>query len=126
MSDLPIRAVLDASAVAAYGRGVLSVGEIIAEITDEHAGFAVPELCLIEAATRLDLDEWPALSMLTQHSHGVWLETPTDWRDVARAARLLGGMSRAVAMLAAVDHRAYLLTAEPDGYGDDSSLVIEI
>lgn len=102
------------------------MGEILAEITDQHAGFAVPELCLIEAAAQLDVDEWPALALLVSHSQCVRLETPTDWRDVARAARLLGSTSRAVAMLAAVDHRAYLLTTEPDVYGDDAPLVIEI
>jgi hypothetical protein len=126
VSDLPVRAVLDTTAIAAYGRGAVSVGEILAEITDEHAGFGIPELCLIEAAAQLDVDEWPALALLVGHSQCVRLETPTDWRDVARAARLLGSTSRAVAMLAAVDHRAYLLTAEPDVYGDDAPLVIEI
>jgi hypothetical protein len=87
VSDLPVRAVLDSTAVAAYGRGAVSVGEILAEITDEHAGFAVPELCLIEAAAQLDVDEWPAVALLVSHSQCVRLETPTDWRDVARAAR---------------------------------------
>jgi hypothetical protein len=57
----------------------------------------------------------------------VQLGLPTDWRDVAAAARLLGGTSRAAAMLAAVDHNAYLLTAEPDVFGcDDALLVMEV
>lgn len=55
------------------------------------------------------------------------LELPTDWHDIASAARLLGNTSRAAAMLAAVGHRAYLLTAEPDVFGgDEALLVIEI
>ncbi|GAA2715575.1 hypothetical protein GCM10010429_36830 [Micromonospora olivasterospora] len=54
------------------------------------------------------------------------LELPADWRDVAAAARLLGGVGRAAPMLAAVDHRAYLLTTEPDAYGDDALPVIEV
>lgn len=41
MSDLPVRAILDATAVLAYGRGNVGVGEVIAEIADEHAGFGV-------------------------------------------------------------------------------------
>jgi hypothetical protein len=57
VSDLSIRAVLDASAIAAYGSGSVSVGEIIAEITDEQAGFVVPDICLIEAAQLLDVDQ---------------------------------------------------------------------
>jgi hypothetical protein len=126
VSDLSIRAVLDATAIAAYGSGHVSVGEIIAEITDEGAGFAVPDLCLIEAAQRLDADQWPALTLLVAHSQCVRLELPADWRDVAAAARMLGGTHRAAAMLAAVDHRAYLLTAEPEAYGDDALPVIEV
>ena len=46
--------------------------------------------------------------------------------DVATATRILTATSRAVAMLAAVDHRAYLLTRHPDSYGDDASLVFEV
>ncbi|GAA2715572.1 hypothetical protein ACFY2R_29880 [Micromonospora olivasterospora] len=68
MSDLVIRAVLDASAIVAYCSGSVSVGEVIAEITDEGAGFAVPDVCLIEAARRLDVDQWPALDLLVAHS----------------------------------------------------------
>lgn len=126
MSDLPVRAVLDATAVLAYGRASVSVGEVIAEITDELAGFAVPEICLIEAARQLDADDWPALDLLVGHSHCVRVELPTDWREIAAAARLLDGTSRAAAILAAVDHGAYLLTTEPAVYGDDAPLVIAV
>jgi hypothetical protein len=46
---------------------------------------------------------------------------------LAPAAKALGGLGRAVAILDAVDHSAYLLTAEPEAFGgDDSPLVIEV
>lgn len=38
-----------------------------------------------------------ALALLISHTQCAHLETPTDWRDVAQAARLLGSTSRAVA-----------------------------
>jgi hypothetical protein len=126
VSDLSVRAVLDATAIAAYARGSVDVGEILAEITDEGTGFAVPDLCLIEAAQLVDVDDWPALDLLVAHSQCVRLELHANWRDLAAAARQLGGTGRAAAMLAAVDLRAYLLTAEPNAFGDDAPLVIGI
>jgi hypothetical protein len=44
VSDLRIRAVLDVTALTAYGLGNLAVGEIIAELTDEGVGFAIPDV----------------------------------------------------------------------------------
>lgn len=121
-----VRAVLDATAIVAYAGGTVSVGEIIAEIADEQVGFAVPDLCVIEAATAVDTDLWSGIELLLGHSQCVRLGLSTDWRDVAAVARALGATGRAVAMLAAVDHHAYLLTAEPDAYGDDVPLIIEV
>lgn len=124
MTEPPIRLVLDETAVVAYGRGNVAVGEIIAEIADEDARIAVPDLCLVEGARQLDMDHWHTLDLLVGHSHIERLDVPEDWRGVAVAARLLGSTSRAVAMLAAVDLRAYLLTAEPETFGDDAAPVI--
>ncbi|MEH1124223.1 hypothetical protein [Micromonospora sp. CPCC 206061] len=124
MTEPPVRLVLDATAVAAYGRGNVAVGEIIAEVADEDAAIAVPDICLIEGAHQLDRDDWHVLDLLLAHSHVERLDLPQDWRDVAAAARLLGSTSRAVAMLAAVDLRAYVLTAEPEAYGAEAAPVI--
>jgi hypothetical protein len=126
VSDLPIKAVLDTTAVLAYTQGNVGLGEIISEITDEQGGFAVPDICLIEAARQLERDEWPTLDLLIRHSQCVRLELSTDWRDLAAAARQLGSTSRAAAMLAAVDYRAVLLTTEPEAYGDDALPVIAV
>jgi len=124
VTDLPIKVVLDATAVIAYARGSVAVGEVIAEITDEDAAFAIPEISLIEGARRLEVDQWSILDLLISHSHCVRLELPANWRDAAFAAQLLDGTSRAVAMLAAVDTRAYLLTAEPEVFGGDDALLV--
>lgn len=127
MSDMPIRVVLDTTAMIKYGSGNVAVGEIIAELSEEEVGFAVPDVCLIDAARQLDADDWPALGLLLTHPQCVRLELPPNWRDVAAAAQMLGTTGRAVAMLASVDHRAYLLTAEPEAFGgDDALLVIEV
>lgn len=50
MSDEAIRVVLDASAVLAYAKGSIGVGEVIVELDEEAGLFAVPAVCLIGAA----------------------------------------------------------------------------
>jgi hypothetical protein len=50
-SEKPIRVVLDASAVAAYAKGSIGLGETIIEVVDDGAAFAVPVTSLTEAAT---------------------------------------------------------------------------
>jgi hypothetical protein len=69
VSDRHIRAILDSTAIVAFAHGADSVGEIISEITDEGVGFAVPDLCLIEAAADVGADHWPTLALLVGHSH---------------------------------------------------------
>jgi hypothetical protein len=110
--------VLDDTTIRAYAHGSVDVGELIAELADEHAGFAVPQLCLVEAATRLGPARWRELDLLTGLSHCDVVDWPGHWRDVAAAARVTeGGLLRAVPLLVAVARRAYLLTADPGAYG---------
>jgi len=120
----PIRAVLDTSAVVAYAGGSISVGELLAEIADEHADVAIPDLCLAEAAARLDPGAWPALDVLVGLPHCLILPLP-DWRDVALLAPTLG-LTRAAALVWAAAHGAHLLTAGPDRYGDPDVSIIEV
>ena len=59
MSDRPARLVLDTSAIAAWTRGSVSVGELLAEIDLEQGAVIVPMPCLVEAASQLvDGKEW--------------------------------------------------------------------
>jgi hypothetical protein len=57
----PVRVLLDASAIIAFTRGSIDVGEILAEVNDEDAAAGLPILCLVEASRavsdtdRLDL-----------------------------------------------------------------------
>lgn len=121
-----IRIVVDTSAAVAFAHGSVHVGEVLREIADEHAGFAVPDLCLAKAGSTLPDDAWPMLEVLAAHKSRATLAPEDDWRDLAYAARQVGNIGRAAAMLAAVDHDAYLLTAEPDGYGDSYEHLIGV
>jgi hypothetical protein len=88
VTDLPLRAVLDTSAVLAYAAGSIHVGETIGEIADENAGFAVPVVCLLAAADRVAEDQQPMLDALAGHPHGVVLPlAPLGGDELQRQAR---------------------------------------
>lgn len=123
-----VRIILDTSATLAYTAGSLDVGEVIAEVADEGAGFGVPLLCLIEAVRQAGAHSLPSLYLLGAHEHGVILSDQADrWRALAGVARILGRADLAYTLLAAQDHGAYILTAEPGAYGDPGrDIVIDI
>jgi hypothetical protein len=102
VSGRPIRVLLDASAIVAFTRGSIDVGETIAEVNDEHAAAGLPFLCLVEAnravadTDRLDLlVAHPATAVITLH--------PDDWRALAASYETVGRLDAASAVLAAID-----------------------
>ncbi len=75
MSDRPVRVILDASAIVAFTRGSIDVGETIAEINDEYAAAGLPVLCLVEA-NRLVADS-DRLELLVNHPARCGARSPT-------------------------------------------------
>jgi hypothetical protein len=122
VSDQPIRVVPDTSAIIAYAHGSLNVGEVLVEVTDEQASFAVPAVCLVQAATaaadtqlRL-LTAHPACRVLPLHAE--------DWPRLVTAMRIFGRVDLAVSIYATRQADGYVLTAEPDAYGDDGGRAV--
>jgi hypothetical protein len=127
MTQPRLRVVLDTSAIVAYLQASIHVGETIAEVVDEGAGFGVPVVCLAEAvALRMD-GNGASVDLLVAHPACTVLPMlATDWRALASAARMVGRIDLGVALLAAVDHDAYVLTGEPGPYGalvDDGPVI---
>ncbi|MET8088183.1 hypothetical protein [Micromonospora sp. NPDC005194] len=115
MNERPVRIVLDASAVLAFCRESIHVGEVIAEVADEDCVVGVPVMCLAEAsrgaadADRLDLlVNHPAVEVLTVD--------PLSWRALAVVYDTVGRLDAASALLAAVDSGGYVLTGQPGLY----------
>ncbi len=122
----PVRVTLDTTAIVAYAHGSTHVGEILAEVVDEDCRYLIPHICLAEAAAQVAEEQWPLLQILLTRHHCLQPAALHQWRDLAFGIRVLGSVGRAEAMLAAVRWESYLLTGEPDAYGDDRDLVIDI
>lgn len=115
------RAVLDSSAVRAYADGSEHVGEVLREFADEEISFAVPVASLVEArAAAATGAAVRKLDVLVGLKFAVVLPLDSgDWAAVGAATGLLGGLGRACAALLVVHGQAgYVVTAEPEVYGD--------
>jgi len=115
VNDRPIRIILDASAILAFCRESIHVGEVIAELADEDCCFGVPVMCLAEASrAAADGDR---LDLLVNHPAAVVLTVdPSSWRALAVVYDTVGRLDAAAALLAAVDNEGYVLTGQPGLY----------
>ncbi|MFU8852288.1 hypothetical protein ACNAW0_15070 [Micromonospora sp. SL1-18] len=102
VNDLPIRVILDTSAIVAFTRGSTVVGEVIAAVAEEGCLFGLPVMCLAEAsASAVDSNR---LDLLVNHPAAAVLTVdPLRWRDLAAAYRTVGRLGTASALLAADD-----------------------
>jgi phytoene dehydrogenase-like protein len=131
VTERPLRAIVDTSAIVRFARGgtrSVGVGETIAEINDEHASFGLPVLCVAEA-WRVAGDEHADLfRMLTEHEAAVLLGTPDDWQALAAALEIVGRWDTAVAALLAIDGDVCLLSTTPARYAGfgDADFVVEV
>jgi hypothetical protein len=116
MSGRPVRVLLDASAIIAFSRESLDVGEVIAEVDEEGAAVGLPVLCLVEASRAVqDRDR---LTLLVQHQASTVLgNAPEDWRALAAMLDIIGRLDAASAAVAAVDFDVSVLTGQPGLYG---------
>jgi hypothetical protein len=121
----PVRVVLDASAIVAYAASSIAVGEILVEVGDEGARVGLPVFCLAEAYRRVPDHDVAAVGLLAGHPAVVVVDTdPDEWMPLAQAARDLGRVDTAAALLLTIDADGHLMTSDPDAYGDWKDLPI--
>ncbi|MFC7533057.1 hypothetical protein [Actinoplanes sp. GCM10030250] len=112
-----VRLVLDTSAVAGWVRGSVAVGELIAEIDDEHGAVLLPLPCLIEAAHNTGMLEQAHLEILIGHQAVVVVsDDPADWLALTTLRGLVGSADRASAALLALDAGVDVLTRDASWY----------
>lgn len=116
-----VRGVLDSSAIQSYGRGHVHVGEVMSEISNEHAYVAIPATALLDAhAHFLDDDVARArLGVLVKLPGARMMNLDTDTAAVVADVVPYAGddLARAHAAWAALHHAAVLFTTEPDKSG---------
>lgn len=116
MSRPTIRVILDASAIVAYTRESIDVGEVIAEVADEEgAAVGLPVMCLVEASRAVvDRDR---LDLLVGHPASVvFSPDPDEWQALAATYDTVGRIDAASAVLAALDLGCSVLTGQPGLY----------
>ncbi|XTZ13863.1 hypothetical protein ACQSSU_20415 [Micromonospora echinospora] len=116
MSEVIVRVVLDASAIVAFTRQSIDVGEVIAEVADEPGCvFGLPVLCLAEA-NRAVADQ-DRLDILVNHPAALVITPdPEAWRALAVTYETVGRLDAASAVLAAIDLGCDVLTGQPGLY----------
>jgi hypothetical protein len=130
VTDRPLRAILDTSAILRFVRGdeSIGVGEIIAEIREEDAVAGLPVVCLAEAWRTGSPQTGDLFQMLVDHDATELLDGPDDWQAVAAATDIAGRLDAAVAAQLAVDFGVVLLSATPRLYAGfaNPEFVIEV
>ena len=115
MRRRPIYLILDTSAIRAFARASIDVGEIISEVNDESAAVGLPVLCLVEA-NRTAADQ-ERLEILLRHEAATVLDVrASNWREFAAMSAGIDSLAAASAALATVDLRCFILTSEPQLY----------
>jgi hypothetical protein len=127
VTDRPINLVLDTSAIVAYTRASVAVGELLTEVAAEGGVVALPFLCLSQAATLVE--DSGLLTLLATHpATEVVGDDPETWPAHAALLSLVGRPDAASAMLASLDFGANLLTGTDRlyaGVGSDRVIPIE-
>jgi hypothetical protein len=117
-----VQLILDASALRAYPS--VHLGEPIAEVNEEGAGFGVPLVALVAASASAEVD---ALDLLTKHDGFVPLNlTMRHWRQVGATLGVVRDIAAARAVVMALELDCEVLTTQPElyaGLGDDPPII---
>jgi hypothetical protein len=123
----PVRLILDRSALLAYVAGSVDAAETIGEVIRDGVRFGVPAVVAAEAVALVDDNhDRVVLRRLLTSEACVTLGADGDaWEELAFWRRSTGRIDTAAAVMAALDHEAWLLTGEAKPY-DDGLSVIEL
>ncbi|BAL89106.1 hypothetical protein AMIS_38860 [Actinoplanes missouriensis 431] len=124
-----VRLVLDTTAVASWVRGSIAVGEILAEINDEHGVAVIPVWCLVEAGHETAMIDRGRLDLLLAHPATVVIaDDADDWEMLVGLRALTGRADCASAAWLALELDVDVMTRHPGWYEkvDGGRLVLEI
>lgn len=111
------RLVLDTSAVVAWLRGSLAVGEILAEVDDEGGAVLVPLWCLVEAGSASGGLGGERLGLLLAHPATFLItDDGDDWESLVAMRSLVGRHDCAAAAMQSVELQVDVMTGDPSWY----------
>lgn len=121
----PVRLILDTSALLAYVAGSMDAAETLNQVVENGDLFGVTADTAAETLTHLtDAHDRDILRRLLTSDSCRMLDVPgDDWQELAHWRTATGSLDRATAVLAALTHRAWILTAEPKLYADGIPLI---
>lgn len=130
MTDRPIRAILDASAIVRYVRGgdsAIHIGETLLQIADDGVA-GLPVLCMAQASHELGDSAADKLQLLQDHPATELLAGPVDWRAVAALMPILKRWDAVIPAMLALDFEVAVLSADPGLYVgiDDPYLIVAV
>lgn len=122
---LPVRLVLDRSALLAYLAGSVHVGEPLHEVIADGVRFGVTAVTAAEALAVVDdpKDRAALHRLLALDACAVLPTAGEAWQELAYWRAFTGRADLATTVLACLEHDAPILSGEPR-YGDDDLPVI--
>lgn len=109
--------VLDTTAVTAWCRESVAVGELLAIFAEEHRAALIPLACLVEAAYKTAMLQQDRLDLLVHHpATFVIADNPDDWKAIAATRQLVDRPDLASAAWLAMDGGADVMTSDPRWY----------
>jgi hypothetical protein len=112
--------VFDSGAIMAYVHGVEAVGQILADVTDAEGSVAVPLLCLVEAYSLLDHEEYELVRVLRRNravqtvAPATDLDSADDCPSIGSMAHYTGRLGAGHAAYVALGSAAGVVTSRPD------------
>jgi hypothetical protein len=129
VTDRPIRAILDTSAIVRFvdgGDRAIHVGEVPIQVADDGVA-GLPVLCMAQAARLVGNRSADRFQILQDHPSTRLVTGPADWRALVALVGLVGRWDAAMAAVLAIDFEAALLSTDREVYAAlDPYLVIEV
>ncbi|WP_285472190.1 hypothetical protein [Actinoplanes sp. NBRC 101535] len=108
---------LDTSAIAAWVRGSLSVGELLAEVDEEGGAVLVPLWCLVEAGHHTATVDRERLELLLAHPATFLItDDAADWELLIPLRALTGRADCTSAAMLALDAGVDVMTRDARWY----------
>ncbi|MGX6601265.1 hypothetical protein ACWKSP_03870 [Micromonosporaceae bacterium Da 78-11] len=111
--------VYDTGALLAYASGEAKVGQHLADLADVGAAVGIPDLCTMEAFSRLHHDEFSLLEVLLTHPVTQIFPAsaainPADLGIIGAMARTAGRLGAGHAAFVALTNQAEVWTTQPE------------